>query len=125
MAKNGIEEEDIPEETTFPYTENSKRYFTDEGAAWFTCPNNHWWTSNTSRCVIDLKEQTICNKTKQICAECMLEVVPEFTEEVILNMANSACHNCSTLMTGRRNESYTTMPKRKYGFPSGLPRRIC
>jgi hypothetical protein len=69
MAEKGIREEEILEEREDCLLSNSKRSFTVKGSGWFVCPSAHQWSSDDSWCMIDLREQTIRQRTKQMCVE--------------------------------------------------------
>lgn len=98
MEDEGITREDIPEEKKFTSpakAKHSKRYFEVKGFAWFSCPRrDNRWPSVNSRCIIDLKRQTICYRYSQDCRKCESSADPEFPVESIEKMAEFAVRQC-------------------------------
>lgn len=99
MKDHKIEPEEIPDEDEFNILTldgRSRRYFEVRGFGRFNtlshqrqpCPRI--WSSFCSWCVIDLKRQIVCHKTKQQCRSCKEWVIPDYDYASLKTMVVSA-----------------------------------
>ena len=95
MKNHLVDPEEIPDEQVFNISttdiRSSLRYFEVRGCGRFkphVC--RHSWKSVRSWCVIDLKGQIVCHKTRQMCKRCDEWVSPQYDDKELEIMVEFA-----------------------------------